>query len=215
MSFYFARKQKWLLSGIAGMLLSATRLVGIAIWPALLYEYFKESKNKLTIKILPLLLVPLGLISYIIYNFYKWGNPFYFIQAQGNFANNRSVDSIILFPQTIFRYIKILFTVSPSIFEWWIALSEFSFFVLVSVLLYMAWRKRVRLSYLIFGVLSFLVPVSSGTFSGLPRYVAVIFPIYLALALTKSRALKIIYCVASVILLSIFFMLFSKGYYIA
>lgn len=215
LSFYFARKRKWVLTGILGALLSATRLVGIAIWPAILYEYFKENKNKINIKIMPLLLVPLGLISYIIYNFYKWGNPFYFIAAQGNFQNNRSVNAIIPFPQAVFRYLKILLTVSPALYEWWIALSELSFFLLTLILLYIAWKKRVRISYLIFGVLCFLIPASSGTFSGLPRYVLIIFPIFIALALIRNKLFKIIYCTVSLILLFIFFMLFSKGYLVA
>lgn len=215
LSFYFARKRRWFLTGILGALLSATRLVGIAIWPALLYEYFKENKNKISIKILPLLFVPLGLISYIIYNFYKWGNPFYFIAAQGNFQNNRSVNAIVLFPQTVFRYMKILLTVSPKLYEWKVALSELSFFLFASIMIYVAWKKKVRISYLIFGILCLLIPASSGTFSGLPRYVLIIFPIFITLALIKSKLLKIVYSIISIILLFIFFMLFSKGYFIA
>jgi len=215
LAFYLARKKKWFWAGITGALLSSTRLVGIAIWPALLYEYFKENKNKINIKTLSLLLPPLGLISYVIYNFYKWGNPFYFIAAQGNFQNNRTVDSIILFPQTIFRYVKILFSVNPNIYEWWVALSELGFFVFAIALFCVAWKKRIRASYLIFGILCFLIPASSGTFSGLPRYVVVIFPIFMALALVKNKAFKLVYLTTSLAMLFIFFMLFSKGYFIA
>lgn len=214
-SLYFARKKAWFLAGITGAFLGATRLVGIAIWPALLYEYFKESKNKLTIKVLPLLLVPLGLLGYMLYNLQQWGNPFYFIQAQGNFANNRSIDAIVLFPQTLFRYIKILFTIKPNIYEWWVAFFELSFFVFALSLLYVGWKKRIRISYLIFGILCFIIPASSGTFTGLPRYIAVIFPIFIALALIKNKFFKILYSVISIVLLFIFFMLFSKGYFIA
>ena len=37
LSFYFARKKKWILASIFGLLLTATRIVGIAILPALIY----------------------------------------------------------------------------------------------------------------------------------------------------------------------------------
>lgn len=215
LSFYFARKKKWVWAGTTGALLSATRLVGITILSALLYEYFKESKNRFTIKILPLFLVPLGLLGYMFYNLQQWGNAFYFIQAQGNFANSRSINSIVLFPQTLFRYVKILVTLKPVIYEWWVAFFELSFFAFALALFYVAWKKRIRISYLIFGVLCFLIPVSSGTFSGLPRYIAVIFPIFIAMALIKNKTFKIICCVISVALLFLFFMLFSKGYFIA
>lgn len=215
LSFYLARSKKWTWAGFAGALLTSTRFVGIAIFPALLYEYFKNEKNKSLSKLLPIFIVPIGLIAYIFYNFQKWGNPFYFIQAQGNFANNRSVDTIVLLPQTLFRYVKILFTVKPNIYEYWVAFLELSFFIFAIIMFYIAWEKKIRVSYLIFGVLCFLIPASTGTFTGLPRYVLIIFPIFLALALIKNKIFKIIYSIISITLLFLFFMLFSKGYFIA
>lgn len=215
LAFYFSRSKKWLIAGLFAGFLSATRLVGIAMLPALLYEYFRHEKNKSATKLISIFLSPLGLIAYAFYNFQKWGSPFYFIEAQGNFANNRSVSSIVLFPQTVFRYFKILLTVKPNIYEWWVAFFELSFFIFTLSLFYIAWKKKVRLSYLIFGFLCFLLPISSGTFTGLPRYVLTIFPLFIALALIKNKLFKIIYSIISIILLFIFFMLFSKGYFIA
>lgn len=214
LSFYFARKKKWILASIFGMLLAATRLVGIAILPALIYEFIKEEK-KFSAKALSLLLIPLGLLSYAYYNFIEWGNAFQFAKAQGNLQNERSIDQIILLPQTLFRYFKILTTVSPSIYEWWIALLELSAFVFAAILIFIAWKKKVRTSYLIFSVLAILIPASTGTLTGIPRYVAVIFPIFIALALIKNKYIKAIYIAISLILLAILHMLFSKGYYIS
>lgn len=215
LSFYFARRKNWLVASLFAGLLSSTRIVGIFILPSLIYEYFKYEKNKSLGKALSLLIAPLGIILYAFYNFQKWGNPFYFIQTQGNFANNRTVDSIVLFPQTVFRYIKILFTLKPNIYEWWVAFFELSFFIFALSLFYIAWKKKIRFSYLIFGFLCFLLPVSSGTFSGLPRYILTIFPLFIALALIENKTFKIIYCVISAVLLFLFFMFFSKGYFIS
>ncbi len=212
--FYFARKKKWFLASVFGALLAATRIVGIAIIPALLYEFMKSEKSFLKMKILPLLLVPLGLLAYMVFNFFKWGNALYFVQAQGNLQNNRTVNSIILFPQTIYRYAKILTSVSAAQYEWWIALLEISVFIFAGAFLFIAWKKKVRFSYILFSALAFLIPASTGTFSGLPRYVLVLFPIFIALALLENKALKIFYSIISVALLFILFMLFSKGYFI-
>jgi hypothetical protein len=60
-----------------------------------------------------------------------------------------------------------------------------------------------------------LIPASSGTFSGLPRYILPLFPIFLSLALITSKPLKVAYCVIGIILLFLCFMYFSKGYFIA
>ena len=214
-SFYFARKKKWFWAGIAGAFLSATRLVGITILPALLWEYYFHEKKKSISKLLSILVVPFGLIIYSYYNFLKWGNPLYFIQAQGNFQNNRSVESIILPFQTIIRYFKILIGVNPYLYEWWVAFFELGFFLFASTMLYVAWKKRIRFSYILFGILCLLIPASTGTFSGIPRYVAVLFPMFIALALIKNKLFKVAYIAISAILLFIFFTLFSKGYFIA
>lgn len=214
-SFYFARKKRWVLACICGGLLTATRFVGIAIIPALVYEFIKSERTLFKKKAICLLLAPLGIIAYMLFNLQKWGNAFYFIEAQGNLQNERTVDSIVFIPQTIFRYLKILTTVSPNQFEWSVALLEISTFIFVLVLLFVAWKKRLRLSYIIFAGLCFLTPILSGTFTGLPRYSLILFPIFISLALVKNKMIKIIYSIIGLILLFILFMLFSKGYYIS
>lgn len=215
LAFFHARRKEWLQAGILGLLLSATRLVGIAIFPVLLFEFLTLAKEKLSLKILPIFLVPLGLMGYVLFNINKWGDVFYFIKAQGMLANNRSVDSIILFPQTIFRYFKILLIGNFYQYEYWVAVLELTTFFIVSILLYIAWKNKVRLSYTIFSILCFLIPISTGTFSGLPRYVVVLFPIFIGIALIKNKNIQFAYVIISSILLFVLLMLFSRGYFVA
>lgn len=222
LSFYYARKRNYWLASIFGILLTATRFVGIAIFPALLLEFvinenvlnMKMLKQKI-LKLFPILLTPLGLFSYMFYNSLKWGNPFFFIKAQEQFLTNRTVSKLIFFPQTMYRYIKIFFTVSPIHYEWWIALLEFSTFIFVSVILYVAYRKKVRLSYLIFTFICFMIPIATGTFTGLPRYAITMFPLFIALALIKNNSFKLIYIVVCAALLFLLLMVFSRGYFVA
>lgn len=213
LSFYFARKKMWLLSIICAMLLMTTRFVGIAILPALLYEFFRGGFNQYR-KLAFFLIMPLGLALYSLFNFYKWHNFLYFIQAQGELGNNRTVTGIVLFPQTIFRYIKIFSTVSIN-YEWGIALLELISFLFATFFLYIAWKKRIRTSYLIFAIVNFAITISTGTFSGLPRYVLTIFPIFITMALIENKFFKLIYFFVSPILFFILLMLFSGGYFVA
>ena len=216
LSFYFARKKRWFLASFFGLLLSLTRLVGIFIFPTLIYEYLKEEKRSYRELFQSgLWLAPVGLIGYSIYNYILKKDFLYFIHAQGNFLNNRSVTSIVLFPQTVFRYVKILSSLNQSQFEWWIALLELGSFIFAAVLLYIAWKKKVRLSYILFSSLAVLIPASSGTFTALPRYILVAFPIYIVVGLIKNKYLKIVYFVVSTVLLFIFTFFFSKGYFIS
>lgn len=215
LSFYFARKKQWFFAGISGMLLTATRIVGVAIFPALLYELYLQKKTLKTKQTANLFVIPIGIVSYGIFNLFYWDNFFHFLQIHGALGNSRSVDSIVIFPQTVFRYIKIIFSVSPSIYEWWIALLEFVTFFVVALLIYLAWKKQVRLSYLIFAAFSFLIPISSGTFSGLPRYVLVLFPIFIALGLINQKWILVAYIVVGIVLSFFLLMLFSRGFFVA
>lgn len=215
LSFYFARKRNWLVSGSFSFLLTATRFVGIAIFPALVYEFWRSEKTIFKKSFIPLLLGPLGLASYALFNYLMWRNPIHFIQAQEWFANSRSTHSIVLLPQTLFRYFKILSTIPSYQYEWRIALLELLVFIFVCVLLFIAWRKRVRTSYLIFSVIALLIPVSTGTLTGFPRYVLPIFPAFMALALIKGKILRALYLALGIILLIILFAHFSKGYFVA
>lgn len=214
-SFYFARKGNLIVSSVFAMFSSVTRLPGIVMLPVLLYQYIVKKGFQFSIRLLFLLLVPIGLISYAIFNFYKWGDFFYFIKAHGNLLNSRSVDNIILFPQTILRYINILVTVPTSQYEWWIALMELSIFFIISILFYIAWKKKIEKSYLLYALLAFLLPVFSGTFSGLPRYVITLFPIFITIALIQNWIFKLTYIIVSPILLFILLMFFARGYFIA
>lgn len=228
LSFYSARKKQWLIATFFGSLLAATRLVGIVMFPVLLYEFivsekviniFKENDSKDMLRVikksLPLYLMPLGLLGYSWFNLKKWGNALHFVYTHGELANSRSVDAIVLFPQTMFRYLKMLIVVPSTQFEWWIVLLEISTFIAVAYLLYFSWKKKIWSSYILFALLAFLIPVSSGTFTALPRYVLILFPIFISLALVKRKTAKMAYLVASIVLLFVLLMFFSRGYFIA
>jgi len=222
LSFYFVRKGNYWRAGLFGALLTATKFVGIAILPALILEFLIREKivnlklfRQKLLKLLPILLAPLGLISYMYYNSYKWGDPLFFVKAQEEFANNRSSSSIILFPQTIIRYFKIFFTVSPNQFEFWVALLELSAFIFASIMLYVAYKKGVRVTYLIFAAFAFLIPASTGTFTSIPRYILTMFPIFIAIALIQNKKFKLVYSVVCGVLLFLLLMLFSRGYFVS
>lgn len=219
LSFYLARKGDWLGAVIAGSLLVFTRFVGIFIIPALIIEYFLQNKkfkikNMLNVAGI-IFITPLGLIFYSLFNYQKWGDFLYFLNAHGELGNSRSAESLIFPVQTIFRYMKIFSSFPVTQFEWWVALLELSAFLFGLTLLFIAWKKKIRTSYLIFALFVFLLPAFSGTFSGLPRYLIVAFPIFIVIALNQSKTVKLIYSVLSVVLLAILLMFFSRGYFIS
>ncbi len=214
LTFYFSQKKQWGMASITALLLSVTRFVGIFILLPLIYEFIvKEKANRL--KSISLFFIPSGLIAFSIFCYYKWGDALYFIKAQGQLGNSRSVDSIITPLQTVYRYLRILASLPYKQYDFWIALLELSVFLFVSILIYIGWKKKLNRSFFIFALISFLIPVSSGTFTGLPRYVITIFPLFITLALINNRIFKFAYAIISTALLFVLLMLFSRGYFVA
>lgn len=215
LSFYFARKGKWLLASLFGICTSLTRIVGFIIVIPLIIEFFSQKHTKKVHHFLALLFVPLGTILYAGYNFILWGNPYLFIQAHSQLSNGRSSDSLVLFPQTIYRYIKMLSTVSISLWEWKIALLELSLFLLAALSIFFLWKMKVRLSYFAYALASIAVPASTGTFTGLPRYLIVLFPLLIPLLRIRNKFTLAGILICSLILQLILLLYFWQGYYVA
>jgi len=227
LAFYFARQKQWGKVGLVTALSLITRLTGLATLTAVTFEFIYQNKHHFLAKISlkqkfnkikhfwSLLLTPIPLIIYSYYNHLKWGSWLYFIQAHGELGNSRSTGTLIFPLQTIYRYIKIFLSLSPKQYELWLSWIELGVFIFAVWLTFIAWKKKIRPSYLVFTITALLIPSFSGTFSGLPRYILVIFPLFLALALIKNRTVHYLYLVITIPLLILFLTLFSKGYFIA
>ena len=160
-------------------------------------------------------IIPFGPLVFSYFNYLKWGNPLQFLQEHSSLGNSRSSQMLVLPLQTMFRYIKIFFSLPISQFEWWIALLELTLFVLGCYLFFLAWKRQVRASYLVFSLFCFLIPAFSGTFTGLPRYIAPLFPIYIAMSFLKSKTAKVLLMIFGLLLQFVLLLLFSRGYFVA
>ncbi len=214
LSLYFARKKDWFKSGVTAAVASSIRFTGIILIPVLLIEMLLTKPKKITTYLF-LSIASLGTLFYSLYNYYRWGDFLTFVHLQGELHNGRTVNSIILPVQTVFRYLKILTTVSPHIFEWWIALFEISVFTGVCLLFLVMWQKKIRFSYFVFALLGTAIPTLTGTFSGLPRYIIPLFPFFLAVALIQNKYIKTGIAVLCFILLTLLVAFFAQGYFIA
>lgn len=204
LSFYLYGKGQVLAASIAGSASSATRLVGIFLAPSLVKNYKIKS-------LIPVLIVPTGLISYMIYLKIAFNDPFYFLTAQSFFGQERSTQ-VLLLPQVFWRYFKILTTTSGSIF--FNAALELASTLFAIVLLIFA-TKIVKRQWLIFSWAAVLVPTLTGTLTSMPRYILVAFPIYIVLAHVKNAFIKVMILIVFLTLLSICTLFFTQGYWVA
>lgn len=218
-SLYFARRKQFLFASIAGSLLTLTRSVGVLIILPLAYEFFhyakKHPKQKhLIYQSLPLVFIPAAMLGFMLFNYHQWHDWLYFVHAQEAVTQGRS-HLVLFIPQTIYRYGKILLSLSAHQFEWWVALLEISTFFVTTILLYFVVKKKIYLPYAIFAIACFLIPSVTGTFSGLPRYVSTLFPIFIIPASIQNRYIKISLAVFCTLILFLLTMFFSRGYLVS
>lgn len=183
MCFYYARTGKWHLAGIIGFFLSLTRSVGVLIVLPLLYEglmpllreneSLKSFRNSMH-KILPLFylsLVPLGTISFMILNYHLTGDFMAFTHAQVMWQRHFGNPLDIL----INGYHGNIYTAFEAIFA------------SIAIFIFILFYRKIRFSYWLFCMYSIFVPLSTGIQS-MPRFILVIFPIYILFAnITKNR----------------------------
>ena len=229
---YFARTKKWWLAGIFGGLASATRLPGIFLFPALLVEWWQQKsvtsgqwpvvrKKPITnhqslITLIPLLLIPFGLIYYMRFLAVNFGDSLMFIHVQKFFGAGRSADRIILLYQVFWRYFKMLVTVEKNTLTYFAVVMEFLAAASFLTLIIFTYLKR-WYSYLVFMLLAYIAPTLTGTFSSLPRYALLLFPGFILLGLwaEKYRWLRILYPILAILLFIICLLLFTRGYWVA
>ncbi len=213
-SFFFFRTKKYFWAFIFGFLASLTRVFGILIFLSFLIEVFT---NKIPVrKSFWILFIPLGLISYMVYLYNSIGDPLAFYNLQ-LIVGEQHQRGIILFPQILFRYLKIITTADLSSLFTTIIL-EFAVGIIFFALPIFGYFKKIRLSYLFFAFFGYLLPTIQGSFSSLPRYVLVLFPSFIVLGLvikTLPLFLKISLACISLILLVIETALFIRGYWVA
>ena len=217
-SIYLARRNKWLGASLVALLLTATRPVGIIIIPVLFLEYLEQRHFKwkeVKADILWLLLVPLGLISYMSYLWYKFSDPFLFLTSQQNWSRATSPSIFTPFT-TLGSYLHDFFLYQGGNLRYWIVnASDLLFFVFgitMSILVFIKLRK----SYGLLVFLGSVIPLLTGTLISVSRFILVLFPIYLLFAKWGERQIiNYIIILIFVPLFILFTILFTSWYWVA
>jgi len=221
-ALYFARKRKWLLAGLLGAGLTATRITGLALLPAVAYEVWKTKKENpklnLFFPIISILLIPVGLGIYMLYLNKTTGNPLEFFSSIAIFGQQRSTN-LVLLPQVFYRYFfkvipNLAFSYFPIVFTTFLEIATALVFLFLLVWSFF----KLRLSYSLYFLAGYLIPPLSGSFSSFPRYVAVLFPAFILMAVWSQKLPKTAKAVIFLLLfvtLAVASMLFVRGYWVS
>lgn len=174
-SFYAAKREHWLWAGILGALASATRLTGLLLLPALAVLYWQKHRRVWPPRkeLLSLLLIPTGLLSFMVYLYFITGNAFAF------------KDILVVWGRrfTFFFMPLLTYLRDPLLlaYYWDFRLLNFlaATLALVCGFVLLKWRWWSLATYTL---ASIFIALSSSALQSHARYVMVIFPIYMTLA---------------------------------
>lgn len=230
LAFMAAYNRKFVVSAICIALASSTKVVGILLVPAIVVDVvfaqlsapyslpaIAKSIKANFISLFTLSLGSVGLFAYMYYLKVNYDDPLYFFHVQSEFGGGRQ-ENLILYPQVLYRSLRILLTVDPTTIRYLSYIQEFcvGLFGLIA-LLYVNKLKGVRAGYILFSLAAFIVPTLTGTFSSLPRYVLISFPVFIVIAhlANKYKKFAIIWFALSTLLLICNTILFIQGYWVA
>lgn len=214
LAFLNARKGNWFWASIFGMVASATRIFGIFLFPTFLLEAYLQKKYKGLVWIS---LIPLGLVLYMYYQYISVGDALAFYHLQPLVGEQRQ-SQLVFLPQVFFRYIKMLTSVSYMVPIYQTIFLEFITGIIFFILPIYGLFKKMRLSYVFYIFVAFVITTLQGSFSSVPRYVLVFFPGFIILAMwfnNRSILTKLLFFLCSVSLLVVETTLFLRGYWVA
>jgi hypothetical protein len=222
-AFYFARRGQWWWSGVIAFLAGLTRLHGALLIAPLGYEWLRQSLARDAGEVRPprasvlaVLGAPLGVLAFNLYLNATFGQPAgYFspyFQIQTLFFKGLRAEAFPTFPgTTLANYLFGFLNGVPSTES--IAVMAATIFLLIMTVEVWARLPRVYGVYMLTVLLFSLV---GGDLISMPRFVAPMFPAFIALAQIGQRewADRLI-LIPSLLLQGMLALLFTKGYWIA
>ncbi|MFN8373016.1 MAG: mannosyltransferase family protein [Anaerolineae bacterium] len=216
----------WLIAGLSGLICSATRAVGLLVVLFPLQEWLRSHQFSLTtvrtrafwlsllhdpFPAFTMALIPVGLLVFMLYLALEFNDPLLFLRIQREgwgFESLGPVAIILRDAQGMLNGVPT--SASAPLFYGWIDLAAFFLTLAVSVTL---WR-RMGWGVAIYSILSLLLPISSRTES-MARYTAVLFPVFMVLALwgrhpVLDRVIRIVF----ILLLTLSTTLFIKRFFV-
>jgi hypothetical protein len=176
-----ARQGKWLVAALCGGGLSATRAPGLLIGGPLFAEYAVQWRTRgakwrefFRPRLLWLALLPAGLALFL----------FYFQVHRGDFllpihAQARGWEKRLALPWQTFLWPNAFPASHVPLYQAIVGAAI--------VLTIAGFFLRLRATYLVYAVTSLLFYLAWGSMEGLPRYVSILFPIHIILALISTR----------------------------
>lgn len=211
-SFYYMRERRWWIAGVIGLFAAMTRVEGVLLIVPFAIEWFVANKGNLARglpNLLPILIIPVGLLLYMGYLWVLNGDPLYFSHVQSHWNRHLAAPwtAVINSVHKIMHSAKAQNVANQTL--------ELVFTALMVGVLIAGW-KRLKPSYIAYMALSILIPMSTSSLMSMPRFALVLFPMFAIFAIWGRRpAVNNAIVAFSLPLLGLFTVLFADWYWVA
>jgi hypothetical protein len=201
--FFLARNGRWWLAGLAGFLAALTRSAGVLLVVPMLAYYFEQRDWRLArtdVRIVAVLLIPAGLATWMAYLWHRTGDPLAFSHVQRDWGRAFAAAPLVswqgvleaargarelLWPpsQSAHPVLSAYFPPTANVLG-----LPFLVFALGTLA---AGIRRLPVAYTGYAVVSLLFylsfPIRVAPLLSLPRFLVVVFPLFVALAAATER----------------------------
>jgi Gpi18-like mannosyltransferase len=207
-SFLAARRGNWVLAGSIGLFATLTRLTGVVLIPALLFEVWEDyrKRRELDWRWSAVGLVGLGFVVYLALNISVSGSPLMFLRYQREHWSK------------FLDWPWVSLAGAFSSFQWrapaeaqMVGGQELLFALIALAATIWAWFKA-RRSFAIWMTGNWLIITSTSFLLSVPRYVLVLFPLYIMFArLSRNFVAGALICAWSLMFMALFISQFVSG----
>lgn len=193
-AFFHARKQQWNLVGVLAGLAALSRPDGVLLTAGLAVEYYCQYGFSFRRNLLPLAWGPLGTLAWMAFQWRAFGSPFAFIAAQKQWSSC----SILTVLQSSHAGLQLG---SPALF------------LVLGILAV----RQLRPSHTAFLAIMFSIMLASSRFWSITRFILVLFPTFMMLAILARRRpiIHLIYTAMATPLSVLLMMRFSLNLWVA
>ena len=193
-SMYAARTGRWWIAGLVGIAATATRMVGLALVPALLVEAFVSRRERPAggwpRVLAAIALVPLGFVSYLGLNVAVFGDAFHFLEVQDEHWFQHAVPPWVPVTDALDAIRGTELTVESFL----VHPARLVAIAFALILLALGWRA-LRWADRTFAVATLAMVMSASWLISLPRYLLGMYPLFLTMG-RAGRSRVILVCLA-------------------
>lgn len=196
-----AEKRRFLPAAIFAALASATKFFGIVLTLYLFLKIIEGGSSNFKKWWWTLLISPLGLVFYSLYLQFAFGDFSLLYRGSAEWGRHLGTSAIEAFlnesKDLIFQLVGPVKPLAMNLIQF----GSILFFLAILIISY----KKINKALWIYSLLSVALPLASGTFQGVPRYILPAFPLFMAFGayLSKNTGQYYLYLFLSLLLQSI------------